>query len=411
MCCFSRAVEHVSATKIFARRIGADRQALVYGMQFEIAEDLAMVLPLPTPADAPEDAVVFVDLSGYERFFADLDAAFPVALMAPQSRGGLVASGAHRVLEVHDVGAFVASFVPSPADFSRLDPRFRLPADVVRQLVGSGATGFAVFQLKAKTRLFGFRTKRQVSQPMAFVFPTNRPGSLFFPTLHVHDGEHLPRTARFDHTLYLQGDAAVRATIGWQGSSDLRDAMDLDRAGGLVDHGPAFRTSVLGEQPNRDVWIELPSLSPDELVRDHELVRLELVFEAAYDPFDQVVNGRSWSEASRKRRWVDRFEAALVAFVRSNRDRLGLVPLSDDLDAHWLNGNRLWTGRAYDDGNRGEGKPGMAGTLRVRVWTDRVEPQWVTLAFDSIPDHAACVALRDELAALLEHAEADRDKP
>jgi hypothetical protein len=92
MCCFSQPVPHVSATSIFARVLPDGRQALAYEMSVEVPEDLAMVLPLPVPLDAGDDAVTFVDLSGYPEFFTRLSSAFPVLSFAPQARG--VAFGA-----------------------------------------------------------------------------------------------------------------------------------------------------------------------------------------------------------------------------------------------------------------------------------------------------------------------------
>ena len=52
MCCFSRPVQSVSATKIFSRDAGNGKQFLVYSMTYRAGEDLAMVLPLPTPPEA-----------------------------------------------------------------------------------------------------------------------------------------------------------------------------------------------------------------------------------------------------------------------------------------------------------------------------------------------------------------------
>lgn len=122
MCCFSGPVHDVSATRIFARHLGGDRQALVYSMNVEVAEELAMVLPLPVAAGAGEDALSFVDLSAYPTFFGDLADAFPVRRSG--SRGGQMAAvRAMPTLAVHDVGDFVASYVPTPRDFDRLDRR------------------------------------------------------------------------------------------------------------------------------------------------------------------------------------------------------------------------------------------------------------------------------------------------
>src|SRR5262245_41303091 len=126
MCCFSRPVKDVAATKIFARSGTKDRQFLVYEMKLAADEDLAMILPLPVPKQRAEDAVRFVDLSDYADFFKDMAAGFP----APVGRSLGLDKGARgdaaKPLAVVEVGNFEASFVPSIADFARLDERFRL---------------------------------------------------------------------------------------------------------------------------------------------------------------------------------------------------------------------------------------------------------------------------------------------
>lgn len=66
MCCFSRSVSSVAATKIFARGLPDGRQALAYAMNVALGEELAMILPLPVPAQPAEDAVSFINLEGEE---------------------------------------------------------------------------------------------------------------------------------------------------------------------------------------------------------------------------------------------------------------------------------------------------------------------------------------------------------
>lgn len=96
------------------------------------------------------------------------------------------------------MGEFVASFVPSISDFDRLDKQFRIPAESWDKIPVYSDYGFAVFQLKS---LAG------KPHPMAFKFKSrlsvDRPGSIFFPTVHIHDGE-VHKREKFDHTLYLQ---------------------------------------------------------------------------------------------------------------------------------------------------------------------------------------------------------------
>src|SRR5688572_28066785 len=76
MCCFSGPVEDVSNTKIFARFTKDREQAIVYQMNYQAKEPLAMILPIPV-GSKEEDAVTFVDLKEYEKFFADLHKGFP----------------------------------------------------------------------------------------------------------------------------------------------------------------------------------------------------------------------------------------------------------------------------------------------------------------------------------------------
>lgn len=260
MCCFSRPVAHVSTTRVYARPLGDGRQALAYAMRFAADEDLAMVLPLPVPPGAAEDAVRFVDLSAAPRLFDALDAAWPP--VAQTSRHA--PAPAAPKLVVHAVGAFEASFVPTVADFARLDPRFRLDPAVWAALGEEQGGGFAVFKLRSTRagglgRWFG-RAEATDAHPMAFVFPTRDPGRVYFPTVHVHDGR-VAATAAFDHTLYLQAPGRPRTfggafPVAWRpsserlpavpGSADLLDPADI-----------GWRAVVQGELPNRDVWVSL----------------------------------------------------------------------------------------------------------------------------------------------------------
>ena len=248
MCCFSRPVKDVAATKIFARSSTKERQLLVYEMKLAVDEDLAMILPLPVPKQSAEDAVRFVDLSGYADFFKDMAAGFP----APPSRSlGLDKSAkgeAAKPLAVVEVGNFEASFVPSIADFARLDERFRLPAGTWDALPDYRDYGFAVFKLKPG--------KKQI-HPMAFEFPRREPARLFFPTVHVHDGTVRP-TAHFDHSLYLQKrDGEAISVLTWKESP--KPAASFMKAGkdaGLVDGGRhVYLREIRGVQKNEDILL------------------------------------------------------------------------------------------------------------------------------------------------------------
>ena len=272
MCCFSRPVKYVGATQIFARPLSDGSQHLVYSMNFEASEELAMVLPLPVPPGAPEDAVRFINLEGYAKLFQDLARAFPAQLLQPRSAGfaRMLASNAAPPLVVHDVGRFEASFVPRIADFARLDPRFTLAPEVWDKLPRYRDWGFAVFKLKPKARSWlqrvtGREPGRQTIHPMAFRFPRRDPSTLFFPTVHVHDGEVHAR-ASFDHTLYCQLEGAPAPIDGalfggWDRSAEPLGAfVDGARAADIVDAAASgLRVSLLGQLPNRDIEIAIPA--------------------------------------------------------------------------------------------------------------------------------------------------------
>ncbi len=250
MCCFSGPVDDVSGTQIFARADGP-AQILVYSMNLALAEDVAMVLPLPVPPGSPENAIHWIDLSGYPELFEHLNELFPVYTFGP----GLSANAAAPPpLEVFTVGSFEASFVPTPADFARLEPRFRLSESALAHLPQYADWGFAVFKLRRDDT-----GGRRTIHPMAFRFPRRDPTQLFFPTVHVHDGQVHP-TAGFDHHLYCQvrDSDATRGFDDWESYHGPYREVDLDRAQGVLDPGlELIRLAVEGEQPNQDLIVTL----------------------------------------------------------------------------------------------------------------------------------------------------------
>lgn len=198
MCCFAGPVKSVTNTNLFARLTKNGTQMLAYQMDFETENENAMILPIPVRTPAREDSLRFLSLKNYEQFFSHLDKAFPeirpparFATDAPQSNAlDRIATE----LVVHEVGDFVASFVPTMADFSRLDQQFVIPKSSWDKIPHYADYGFAVFQLK---NLNG------KPHPMAFEFETRLRDEIFFPTVHIHDGQ-VHKREDFDHTLYLQ---------------------------------------------------------------------------------------------------------------------------------------------------------------------------------------------------------------
>jgi hypothetical protein len=247
MCCFSRPVKLVADTNIFARSSAEGRQYLVYSMKVNANEELAMILPLPTPKEPKEDAVRFINLEKYPNFFDEMRSGFPEP---PTMRRGGLSSG-HAApkseLKVVEVGSFIASFVPSIKDFSRLDERFRLPTDVWDSLPQYKDWAFAVFQLK--------KGEHKI-HPMAFEFPRRDPNKMFFPTVHIHDGT-VPKQAKFDHMLFCQL-AGGELVSDWEESPQLADSFmkKIDESKGIVDAmSHVYRKKMNGVLKNQDTVI------------------------------------------------------------------------------------------------------------------------------------------------------------
>ncbi|MFO0695379.1 MAG: hypothetical protein U0230_17585 [Polyangiales bacterium] len=407
MCCFSKPVRFVGGTRIFARRVDPSHQLLVYAMDVEFDEPLAMVLPLPVPAGVGEHDVRFLDLSNDPDFFSQLANAFP-AMWQSASRGMPVAASAPaKTLVVHEVGMYVASFVPSVADFGRLDPRFRLPRGVIEGLGVASDHGFAVFQLSPKTKGLLFKkAERQTIHPMAFVFPTREAEGLFFPTLHVHDGT-VPERASFDHSLYCQAEDLLGATLPWTRSQGpLGQFVRSPSAGTLLAadrHG--FQQALHGSLPNRDVFLAPPTgLTEAMLSLRGECFEASLSLAQAYtfEPSDERF--RRWQETARTR--MPSLSAGLAeglaALERDRREAFGLVPLSPALEPCFLNGDLLFHGTSWIDGSPNVG----SGPMRItfREFTDRVEPQPITLGFAKAPDASTLASVRASLRSLLDRA-------
>lgn len=237
----------MTETRIFGRFIAKDRQVLAYQMRLDAPEEVAMILPLPVVQPAGEKAVEFINLEKYEDFFKDLHRGFPV----PQKTWAFSVDSVKsaRALEVVDVGSFVASFVPTAKDFTRLDPRFRLPEGTWKKLPQYADYGFAVFQLK--------KGERKV-HPMAFSFPSRlaEEAQLYFPTVHIHDGE-VHEKEDFDHVLYGQAwpKAGLSSRKGWEESPALaQNFMKVERSRGLIwDKGHVYRKKMRGKLKNEDV--------------------------------------------------------------------------------------------------------------------------------------------------------------
>jgi len=246
MCIFMGGIDYVTSTRIFSR-IESNRQAIKYDMYLSTNVETAMVLPIPVAAGQGDTSVEFVNLSEYENIFDDLEGLFP-KMRSPSI--DTFSAGASLSLEVVQVGVFEASYVPTPNDFSRLDSRFRLNAAFFKKMPAYNDYGFVVFQLKPG--------QSQV-HPMAFWFPTRDTSRLFFPTVHMHDGE-VHDYDEFNHVLYAQGvipkHPGLTLTNDVVGGQKIKTIMKKSK--GLVSsESEVYKQELSGNLQNKDIWFPL----------------------------------------------------------------------------------------------------------------------------------------------------------
>lgn len=261
MCCFAQPVERVGKTRIFTRLTGEGSQFIAYQMEYESKTKNAMILPIPSAPNPTERLARFLDLKDNNGFFDQLHRAFPTPVppagsdSIASSRSGAVANSVK--LAVKEVGDFIASVVPTLADFSRLDPQFVIAPDVWKQIPEYADYSFIVFQLE---KLSG------KPHPMAFEFESRLKEELFFPTVHIHDGE-VHKREHFDHELYCQ-HAAFDAVVGkYTRSTDKKTGLvrskgpagnyvNAEKSKGLIEPNLLLhRKRMRGNLTNRDVLV------------------------------------------------------------------------------------------------------------------------------------------------------------
>jgi hypothetical protein len=90
---------------------------------------------------------------------------------------------------------------------------------------------------------------------MAFTFPTRHPDHLFFPTVHIHDGQVHPEED-FDHALYCQvGRTGLFSMMRWNESEGLASSFTKpDKAKQLIaPDAHVYRRSLVGKMKNEDI--------------------------------------------------------------------------------------------------------------------------------------------------------------
>jgi len=278
---------NISKTHIFAGHGREDFQSIVYDLSIASSAHAAMILPLPVVIGDSSDVINFIDLSAYPDFFDDLNRVCVCEYDSFTTDFDSVCGGLEpeSVLAVHQVGDYEASYVPSLADFDRLDSCFRLSDEVWKQMPDYKDYGFAVFQLKIVLSQEADSNDNAV-HPMAFEFRARYPDRLYFPSVHVHDGA-FHQSAGFMHKFFCQRDEArqefkqQRALLqGFESTEELflsKDSMllasgsydwfysSLDVAGNVLSLDPIesliapdkkiYAMTLFGEYKNQDVWM------------------------------------------------------------------------------------------------------------------------------------------------------------
>lgn len=238
MSCFTQPVQSVSTAKSFARSGRSGRQFLVYQIQLSAANDVGLILSLPTPPKGMKDDVRFFKLEGHASFFDDLEKAFP------QPKSGPLQAGPVKRTEVTPVTAL---FLPSLAAFENEDELFRPPHEWMT-LPQHQSHGFVLMKLKKGENQTHFA---------AFDFPRRKPTELYLPTFHWHPGKNAAKAA-FDHWLYAQVSSTDRESLmDWRESRrPASNYIAADKTQGIVDaEAHLYTRSLLAGDPNRDTII------------------------------------------------------------------------------------------------------------------------------------------------------------
>lgn len=242
MCILSRKVRSIEGTSIFCADLGRGEHTTVYSMRLDAPTDVAMILPVPALRSGGDTSLRFVTLEECPDFFKRLERLFPDPDVTKGDRGPLLKI--QNTLQVHDVGSFWASYVPTREDFGRLYPIFRLADSVWESLPDYGSFGFAVFQFKESTG-------PKLIHPMAYRYDAENPDEMFYPTVHVHDGQTVSPRARFDHRIYIQESENFRQPEGW--ARGVRPPGRFEEGRGLVDADrPVYLKRIAGYLPNAD---------------------------------------------------------------------------------------------------------------------------------------------------------------
>lgn len=178
MCIFSRPIDKVGQTRIFAATLTGGRQVIVYANSVaSSAQKNAMILPFPTGPCAMFDTTGMKGPGSSIPFFDRLHDMFHPKTRSPEPA---------QALRVDRVGDFLCSYADSIADLERVDASVMIvEPDTLEFIKRSYPTGFGFLICKLAEGV----TNEHAYSPIGYVcnrLPTASGGSLFVPTMHEH---------------------------------------------------------------------------------------------------------------------------------------------------------------------------------------------------------------------------------
>jgi len=208
MCMINESVDEITDTKLFASfNNNKSRQLMIYSNQIvNFIANNAMILPVPHP-----DSVKFHSTELCTTLFDDLDVHF-VKRFKPKGGHSLYRSNAtlgmsdSSTLEIHNVGSYVVSIVPTINDFDRLDKSVFTLSSNIRSIVEhkySATFGYLICKLKT-----GYNT---VYEPLAYSHNTltkNNKPYLFIPSYHHHPDP-------YSHSIMLANNTGLNVVDDW----------------------------------------------------------------------------------------------------------------------------------------------------------------------------------------------------
>jgi hypothetical protein len=248
---FSTPVRIASTFNFFARasRANPDHQFLACSFRYEAATPFTLIMPAPTPPDAPANAVRFINLSGYDEFFSDLRRGFP-ELTHDTGKQSFTDRLREKVRDWLDLDTTQIEFAFFPNRTVLADMRDRWPLS---------DAAWAALEPYAACGLVGVKLEAGANRlpPIAFEFPRRTPTELSFPTAH-----NLTDPAAVRQALYAQ---TLKRSAEWRMSASAdddrhtlraRDFVKIDRTLGLIDPDqPIVSRRLNGPADNVDVRV------------------------------------------------------------------------------------------------------------------------------------------------------------